>query len=537
MRYDTTMKTKQPKMIQFITSLGALSLLLAGCATQQNASYEPQPEPAPTRTVQAPAPSPTSGFGPSHSSFESGGVVYTRGSMAFPTGRLESSGLLLEKTVPAEVMVGQTFTYVYKVTNLTDFPIHMVQVTDRVTSNFRASDASPQPDSVSNGVATWSFDSLGGRESREIRVTGSANAEGIITICGWAIYSPILCDPIRVVQADMQLVKSAPSEVLLCDPIPVTFEVTNTGSSVLRDVVVTDTLPAGMTAVNGGTSLRFEAGTLNPGQSRTFSATLQANNTGSYQNMARATSAQGVEAEDSMTTVVRQPVLSIACDAPDERFAGRPANFCFTVTNTGDAVSQNTVITTPVPAGAVFQGATSGGTLSGNMVVWNVGALAPDASKEVCVTFTLEQPGDIRVTGTAQGTCATAVSTSCSTLVSGIPAILLEVIDLEDPIEVGNNVRYEIIVTNQGSSPATNVELVCRLEDSQEYISGSGVTSVSSQDRVITMAPVPSIAPQAQAKWVVTVKALTPGDVRFSVSMNSDQLGRPVEETEATNQY
>jgi len=434
-------------------------------------------------------------------------------------------------------MVGQTFTYLYKVTNLTDYPIHMVQITDRVTSNFKAADASPQPENVSNGVATWNFDTLGARESREIRVSGSGNAEGTITTCGWAVYSPILCEPIRVVKANLQLVKTAPDEVVICDPIPITLDVKNTGSSVLKNVVVTDTLPDGLTAANGGNSLRFEAGTLNPGQSRQFTANLQATRTGSFKNMAKATSAQGVEAEDSTTTVVRQPVLTIACDAPDERFAGRPANFCYTITNTGDAVSQNTVVTAPVPSGAIFQGATAGGSLSGSSVVWNIGALAPDASKEVCATFTLAQPGTIQISASAQGSCAAPVSTSCSTKVSGIPAILLEVVDLDDPIEVGSNVTYEITVTNQGSAPATNVKLSCRIEESQEYASGSGATAVSAQGKVITLSPVPSIAPKAKATWRIAVKALEADDVRFSVTMTSDQLGRVVEETEATNQY
>ena len=45
------------------------------------------------------------------------------------------------------------------------------------------------------------------------------------------------------------------------------------------------------------------------------------------------------------------------------------------------------------------------------------------------------------------------------------------------------------------------------------------------------------MAPGEKATWTVTVKALKAGDVRFKTKMTSDQLGRPVEETEATNLY
>ena len=46
-----------------------------------------------------------------------------------------------------------------------------------------------------------------------------------------------------------------------------------------------------------------------------------------------------------------------------------------------------------------------------------------------------------------------------------------------------------------------------------------------------------TLAPKAKATWEVQVKSIKPGDVRFKVNMNSDQLDRDVEETESTNFY
>ena len=53
----------------------------------------------------------------------------------------------------------------------------------------------------------------------------------------------------------------------------------------------------------------------------------------------------------------------------------------------------------------------------------------------------------------------------------------------------------------------------------------------------VTFQPLPSLAPKAKATWRVTVKALKAGDVRFTAVMNTDQLTRPVQETEATHLY
>jgi hypothetical protein len=49
--------------------------------------------------------------------------------------------------------------------------------------------------------------------------------------------------------------------------------------------------------------------------------------------------------------------------------------------------------------------------------------------------------------------------------------------------------------------------------------------------------PLSSLAPKAKAAWRVVVRAVRPGDVRFKVVLNVDQLTRPVEETESTHLY
>ncbi len=42
----------------------------------------------------------------------------------------------------------------------------------------------------------------------------------------------------------------------------------------------------------------------------------------------------------------------------------------------------------------------------------------------------------------------------------GIAAVMLEVIDIEDPIPVGDTATYLITATNQGSAPQTNMKVV-----------------------------------------------------------------------------
>ena len=94
-----------------------------------------------------------------------------------------------------------------------------------------------------------------------------------------------------------------------------------------------------------------------------------------------------------------------------------------------------------------------------------------------------------------------------------------------------------ITVTNQGSATATNIRIVCTLEDNVKYISSAGATSGTIEGSTIRFLPLGSLDPQEKAVWRIVVVAQTPGDVRFKAIMNSDELSRPVEETEATHLY
>ena len=71
-------------------------------------------------------------------------------------------------------------------------------------------------------------------------------------------------------------------------------------------------------------ALAFDAGNLAPGESKEFKFNATAAKTGEFVNKATAASAQGVTAEASSTTVVREPVLTVACDGARPALHGAP---------------------------------------------------------------------------------------------------------------------------------------------------------------------------------------------------------------------
>ena len=493
-----------------IFSMIGCAALLAGCAQQQG-KYSAKP----AATASAPAPA------------KSGSVT-----AYFPSGSVAGSGLAVEKSAPAEVLAGQPFAYTYKVSNLTDATLENVTVNDRVTANFAASDSSPKASNVSGGNAAWNLGNLGPKETKTITVNGASAEEGVVTTCGSATYNPVACQDIRVVKAGIQLTKSEPSDVLICDQIPAVITVKNSGSSALSGVQIVDMLPVGLTS-EGKQNLSFDIGNLAPGESKEVKYNATASATGKLVNNAKVTSTQGVSAEASATTTVHQPVLLVTCKATEQQFMGRKFEVCYTVSNTGDAPAAGTVLEVAVPAGLEVVSAGSG-TVAGGKISYNLGSVEASAPQNVCATFTSATGGTFDFAGTVKGACAAAVSTSCSTKIVGLAAILLEKSDDPDPVAVGDTTTYTVKVTNQGTAVDHNIQVVVNIASE---LTPTGSSEGTIDGNTVTLPVVPSLDPKQAVTYKIVAKGAKVGDGHTSFKLTSDVLKSAITAEESTHVY
>jgi uncharacterized repeat protein (TIGR01451 family) len=340
------------------------------------------------------------------------------------------------------------------------------------------------------------------------------------------------------VAPEVSITKTGPAEVLACDPITYKLVVRNSGDGAATGVKVVDTLPNGMTTQDGRSSVSFDVGTLAAGQSRELSVTAKANGPGEYTNCATVTGDGGISDEACATTKVRKPALAVTKTGPDKRFIGRPSTFEITVRNTGDGEARNTILRDTIPAGADFVEASQGGVRAGNTVTWNLGNMAPNASRTVSITLNARTAMTVRNEATATADCADAASDAAAVPYEGIPALLLEVVDGPDPVELNTNTVYTITVTNQGSKAGKDIVVTTTLPAEMSYVSSGGPTSGRVSGKTITFGALPSLAPGASATWLVTARADSAASVRTKFTLDSEYLGgNLVTETESTNLY
>lgn len=488
----------------------ATMIVATGCQqSQQRRPIASKPAPAPAAPAE-PAPTPA-----------------PKVTCSDPTWGL----IRMTKSMPTEVALGAEFSAEIKVSAQACAGNVVVQDTVPAGASYVRSEPAA---TVDGSQLTWKVGNLDAGESRTIKLTLKAGKEGKLVNCATVSADPRTCAETRVVNPAIQLTKSEPKEVTICDPIPVTVVVKNTGSSQLTGVKVTDTLPSGLSS-DGKNSLVFNAGTLAPGESKEFKFNATASRTGNFVNNAEAASDQGVSAKASAATTVRQAVLTISCKAKEQQYIGRPYTVCLTVANTGDTAATGAQALLAIPSGATFSSATAGGRVSGNNVVWDLGALAADSPQELCATFTSAAAGTYSFNSSAKGACAAQVTTSCQTKIVGVSALLLEKGDNPDPIQIGEETTYYVRVTNQGSTDDTNIKVVVEFPEYLSPVSADNGGTVSGQ--TVTFPPYPRLAPKGVFEYKVKAKGAKVGDARVKFIRTSTDIPAPTTAEESTRVY
>lgn len=448
--------------------------------------------------------------------------------------------LCVEKVMPKKIQVGKQFDYTIKVTNLAECGVDDVVITEKILEKFAILNANPESTRSGGNTAEWALGYLGPKESKLITITGSTQDPKVTTACTKAVYHPLLCLRPEVLESDLKVTLKAPERTLICDPIPVNITVANTGKAATENVKVTLVLPQGLTLSDDKAGQTIMIGTLpGGGTSKSYDLSLKASNPGTYPHKATAEAEGGlIMTAVPSTTVVTQPVIKVSMTGPAKVLVSKDAEYKITVENAGNADAANTLITSQVPAGMKFVSASNGGVMKDGKVTWDLGVLGSQKSVNVQMLYKGEKETAAQPKVTVTGTCCQEASATVKTEVQGIPVLLFESGDSEDPIAVGGYENFHVTLENQGSAAAKNVVVKINLEKNFEYVSSKGPTVAKAENsKEIEFAPLASLEPKQKMTWEIRAKAVEEGDHLFRVKVKSDSNERPIEKTESTHVF
>jgi uncharacterized repeat protein (TIGR01451 family) len=449
----------------------------------------------------------------------------------------QEQAVSLEWVGPTSAKIHQAADYNLVVRNICGSQVQQVLVRVKVPSGMNILATEPKAVSESN-LLVWELGTLAPRQEKSLQMRLQAETRGEAMPQAWVTFTGSSSLRIKIREPKLVLKAQATDKVLLGDAATIVLTVTNPGDGSAEQVKIHAELADGLEH-KSGKRVDFVVGTLAPGESRSATLVCGTKSIGQHSCEAHAEAEGGLTATETATVSVQTPRLDLLASGPAIRYLERRAVYTLRAVNPGDAPATNVTLTDLVPEGFKFLAASDNGQhdVNNRSVSWFLGELAPGQAKEVRLELLPIALGDQKQQAIAQAARGLKAQTEVKTRVEGLSAILAEVVDTDDPIEVGAETIYEVRISNTGSKAETDLKLVCTIPDKMEFKNAQGPAHFHADGKQVIFDPLPKLAPRADALFRVAVKGVAPGDVRFKVEVTSANLVEPIIRMESTRIY
>ena len=453
---------------------------------------------------------------------------------------VQAPALTVEKLSPREIQVQQPAEFQIVVRNVGRVPAEDVTVFDQIPAGTEFLNASPEPTNLTaDRKIIWNIGALRpGQEKRiklQLRPTqpGEIGSVAHVTFATQASMRTLVTKPV------LEITHRTNPKVLVGDDVIFDVIVTNKGDGAAKDVVIQEDVPKQLEYQDGYRELEYEIGTLMPGQSKRVQLGLKAAEIGRTKNLMFASAAGGLRAQHEIDLEVIAPNLVTSSRGPTRRFLQREVTHQFSVANKGTAKATNVDLVARLPAGLRFVRADNQGRYDANShaVYWSLAELGLDVDAAVELVCVPVDTGNQDIKFEAAADLNQRSATEQKLSVEHLVDVFFDIDDVVDPIEIGTDTSYRIRVVNQGTKPATNVQLQIDFPNGLTPTAVEGNLQNQIQGQRIAFAPIASLNSGEQLQLVVRARGQAAGDHRVVVNMQADGRQTPVSKEETTRVY
>jgi len=437
----------------------------------------------------------------------------------------------------SDINVGQPCELMLTVKNSGDANASDVVVDVFFPRSVRLTAASPKPATAKTSVV-WEFPSLDAGEEREIHITMIPSKRGELAANANVRFSSTATTLLAVEEPMLKVAMKGPSEVMMGEPASHVVTVSNPGTGVAHNVTLEVTIPEGLQHPKGK-RLKMDLGSVNPGEQRSVRLSLTAVAGGSQNVGVIATSGTELRQTANAAVSVLAPSLNLAVDGPALRYVGRDARYSLKLTNDGQAVTNNVRAMYVVPKGFEYLYASRGGKYDDatRTVTWFVGSVSPKEAIDLSLKLKPIELGDFNHVARAVSEHGAIANARTATRIEGTASLVLEVLDLDDPVEIGRETAYEVRVRNEGSKQAQNVGLSIELPNGVKLINIKGPTQHIAESGLVVFKALPALEPGKTAIFQIHIQGADEGNHRVRARLTSDSIQEPLTVEELTRFY
>lgn len=353
----------------------------------------------------------------------------------------------------------------------------------------------------------WQIDRVAGRgmEKLTLELTPKVG-EPVDLNVEWTMAPPMISSQVEVQEPKLTMVLKGPKDVQYGETAVYQIVVANPGTGDAEDVVVN------LLSADASDADAKKLGTIAAGQQKIIEVSMTASQAG-VMKMHFAAKSGTLLAEATEEVQVRRANIQLAMQGPQLVFAGSEATYQVQITNAGDAPAENVQLGVLLPEGAEYLGGIKGAKAKGGQLVWTGGALAAGATTQYEFTCQMKTAGtsDVQLQAHAGDLVADA---SATTKVEAVADLKLVVADPLGPKPVGEEVVYQVTITNRGTKAARKVAVVVNFSEGVEPTGVEGAKAEVGGGQALFQ-PISSIEPGAELVLKIKAKAEKAGSHIF----------------------
>jgi uncharacterized repeat protein (TIGR01451 family) len=444
----------------------------------------------------------------------------------------------IEKFAPAEIQVGKSATFEIRVRNTGQVAAHDVVVTDQVPRGTKLEATSPEAQLAADGSVAWQLGAMQPGDEVVLSMQVLPEQEGEIgsvaqlTFAGRATARSVCTRPLVSIE------HTAPKQVLIGETVRLGITISNPGTGAASGVIVEEDVPEGLTHV-AGSELEYEIGTLRPSETRQLELQLTADKPGLIENMVTVRGEGNLLAQHKVQIEVIAPQLEVAVSGPKKRYLERQATYTLSIANPGTAAARSVELAAFLPKGMKFFSTDAEGRYdpAQHAVFWSLEELPANKSGSVNLVAVPIETGEQRLRVEGKADLGLTAASEQAVQVEARSELVFDIVDVNDPIEVGTDTTYEVRVANNGTRPATAVELAAGFPPEIKPTTAEGHSRGVVKGQQVTFEPVGRINPGEEIVFRIHAQGAAEGDHVIAVQIRSAEFPTPVTREESTRVY
>lgn len=397
----------------------------------------------------------------------------------------------------------------------------------------------PKAMSKNEGKLTWKIKELKRGETHKITAWVKPLKEGCHLTAATVYSSPRLASYTQSGKPVIVINHCGPETACLNHPIQYRVEVVNNGTAVAKGVVVENPVPQGFKHCSGDQVLTYNLGNICPGDQKSYKVEFSPEKRGLFKNIVKVNYQDGAQVVSEFSTTVNDPAIEVSLSGPDWSYVCKEVEYLVKVNNPGDLVLRNVHVNFLTDKGNTVVKA-EGAEICANRATWTLAELCPGDKLKFKVVL------KSKISGTSTNRVKVKTTTDCGECSScadkvitwkGLAATHMYVVDINDPICLGEQTSYRVRVSNRGTADDTNIVLVMKFSKELQPLEARGPTQAKITDHTVIFEPLKALPSRNHVDYVIVLKGVAAGDGRGEASLSSDSLTVPVTDVENTHVY